>query len=39
VYDIERTIAHRFRHDLSLAEIQQDLTAGERPGRVPDWLM
>jgi hypothetical protein len=36
---VERAIGHRFRQDLSLAEVQRALADGERPGRVPDWLM
>ena len=36
---VERAIGHRFRQDLSLAEVQQALARGEQPGRVPDWLM
>jgi 3'-phosphoadenosine 5'-phosphosulfate sulfotransferase (PAPS reductase)/FAD synthetase len=36
---VERAIAHRFRPELSLAEVQRALQRGERPGRVPDWRM
>ncbi len=36
---VERAIGHRFRQDLSLAEVQQALARGEQPGRVPDWPM
>jgi hypothetical protein len=31
--------AHRFRQELSLAQMQQALADDERPGRIPDWLM
>jgi hypothetical protein len=33
---LERAIGHRFRQDLSLAEVRQALADGDR---VPDWLM
>jgi 3'-phosphoadenosine 5'-phosphosulfate sulfotransferase (PAPS reductase)/FAD synthetase len=36
---VERAISHRFRVDLSLAEIQQALVRGEQPGRIHDWAM
>jgi 3'-phosphoadenosine 5'-phosphosulfate sulfotransferase (PAPS reductase)/FAD synthetase len=35
--EVERRIGHRFRVDLSLAEVQQALRQGEPPGRIPDW--
>jgi 3'-phosphoadenosine 5'-phosphosulfate sulfotransferase (PAPS reductase)/FAD synthetase len=36
---VEKRIGHTFRQDLSLAEVQQAVAAGEKPGRVPDWTM
>jgi hypothetical protein len=36
---VERRIGHTFRQNLSLAEVQQAVAAGEKPGRVPDWTM
>jgi 3'-phosphoadenosine 5'-phosphosulfate sulfotransferase (PAPS reductase)/FAD synthetase len=36
---VEKHIGHRFRQELSLAEVQQALTDGERPGHVSDWEM
>ena len=37
--EVERRIKHRFRVELSLAEVQAALARGEQPGRVPDWAM
>jgi len=36
---VERAIGHRFRVDLSLEEVQQALTRGEKPGRIHGWAM
>jgi hypothetical protein len=36
---VERRIGHTFRQDLSLAEVQQAVAAGDKSGRVPDWTM
>jgi hypothetical protein len=36
---VEKQIGHRFRKELSLAEVQQALANGEQPGRVSDWAM
>jgi 3'-phosphoadenosine 5'-phosphosulfate sulfotransferase (PAPS reductase)/FAD synthetase len=36
---VEKQIGHRFRMELSLAEIQDDLVKGEQPGFVNDWFM
>jgi 3'-phosphoadenosine 5'-phosphosulfate sulfotransferase (PAPS reductase)/FAD synthetase len=36
---VERRIGHRFKNDLSLAEIAAALDAGEEPGPVSDWAM
>jgi 3'-phosphoadenosine 5'-phosphosulfate sulfotransferase (PAPS reductase)/FAD synthetase len=37
--DVEKKIGHRFRKELSLAEVQQALANGEQPGRISDWTM
>lgn len=37
--EVERAIGHRFRLELSLAEVQQALADGEQPGPVRDWEM
>lgn len=37
--DVEKKIGHRFRVDLSLAEIQEAIAKGENPGSVTDWKM
>jgi 3'-phosphoadenosine 5'-phosphosulfate sulfotransferase (PAPS reductase)/FAD synthetase len=37
--EVERRIGHRFRLELPLAEVQDALRRGERPGDVADWLM
>jgi 3'-phosphoadenosine 5'-phosphosulfate sulfotransferase (PAPS reductase)/FAD synthetase len=37
--DVERRIGHRFRVELSLAEVQEAVARGEQPGRIPDWTM
>jgi 3'-phosphoadenosine 5'-phosphosulfate sulfotransferase (PAPS reductase)/FAD synthetase len=34
--DVERRIGHRFRVELSLAEVQEAVARGEQPGRIPD---
>jgi 3'-phosphoadenosine 5'-phosphosulfate sulfotransferase (PAPS reductase)/FAD synthetase len=36
---VEKAIGHRFRQELSLAEVQRAVRKGEQPGSVPDWLM
>jgi 3'-phosphoadenosine 5'-phosphosulfate sulfotransferase (PAPS reductase)/FAD synthetase len=36
---VEKRIGHTFRQNLSLAEVQQAVAAGEKPGRVPEWAM
>jgi 3'-phosphoadenosine 5'-phosphosulfate sulfotransferase (PAPS reductase)/FAD synthetase len=36
---VEREIGHRFRMELSLAEVQQAINHGEQPGRIHDWVM
>lgn len=36
---VEKQIGHRFRKELSLAEVQEALHKGEQPGRVADWFM
>lgn len=36
---VERRIGHRFRLELSLAEVQQALARGEEPDGVSDWTM
>ena len=36
---VEKKIGHRFRVELSLAEVQQALGKGEETGLVNDWLM
>jgi 3'-phosphoadenosine 5'-phosphosulfate sulfotransferase (PAPS reductase)/FAD synthetase len=36
---LEKAINHRFRLELSLAEVQDALAAGEQPGNVRDWAM
>ena len=36
---VERRIGHRFRVDLSLADIQAALCRGEQPGHVEDSAM
>ena len=36
---VERQIKHRFRLELPLAEIQQDLERGDEPGPIQDWVM
>jgi hypothetical protein len=35
----DHQLGHRFRKELSLAEIQQALARGEQPGRLSDWTM
>jgi 3'-phosphoadenosine 5'-phosphosulfate sulfotransferase (PAPS reductase)/FAD synthetase len=37
--ELEARINHRFRVDLSLAEVQRDLEAGVEPGTVTTWNM
>lgn len=37
--EVEKRIAHRFRKELPLAEIQAVLQNGEEPGPVADWTM
>jgi 3'-phosphoadenosine 5'-phosphosulfate sulfotransferase (PAPS reductase)/FAD synthetase len=37
--EVERRIGHRFRVELSLAEVQEALAEGEPPGPIADWLM
>ncbi len=36
---VERRTGHRFRVELSLAQVQQAVQQGERPGPVQDWAM
>jgi 3'-phosphoadenosine 5'-phosphosulfate sulfotransferase (PAPS reductase)/FAD synthetase len=36
---VEKEIGHRFRADLSLADVQRALDAGEQPGPVHNWAM
>jgi 3'-phosphoadenosine 5'-phosphosulfate sulfotransferase (PAPS reductase)/FAD synthetase len=36
---LEKQIGHRFRLELSLAEVQDALARGEQPGPVRDWTM
>jgi 3'-phosphoadenosine 5'-phosphosulfate sulfotransferase (PAPS reductase)/FAD synthetase len=36
---VERQIGHRFRMELSLAEVQQAVARGEQPDHIPDWTM
>ncbi len=36
---VEKQINHTFRKELSLAEIQAALQAGEQPGKVQNWIM
>lgn len=36
---VEKEIGHRFRLELSLAEVQEALARGEQPGPVRDWTM
>jgi 3'-phosphoadenosine 5'-phosphosulfate sulfotransferase (PAPS reductase)/FAD synthetase len=36
---VEKQIGHRFRKELSLAEVQDALAKGEDPGQVRDWFM
>ena len=36
---LEKQIGHRFRLELSLAEVQDALARGEKPGPVRDWTM
>jgi 3'-phosphoadenosine 5'-phosphosulfate sulfotransferase (PAPS reductase)/FAD synthetase len=36
---VEQRIGHRFRIELSLAEVQDALAKGEEPGVVRDWVM
>jgi 3'-phosphoadenosine 5'-phosphosulfate sulfotransferase (PAPS reductase)/FAD synthetase len=35
--EVERRVGHRFRLELSLAEVQEALACGEEPGPVADW--
>jgi 3'-phosphoadenosine 5'-phosphosulfate sulfotransferase (PAPS reductase)/FAD synthetase len=37
--EVEKRIGHRFRKELSLAEIQAAVTKGEESGAVADWIM
>jgi len=37
--EVEKRIGHRFRLELSLAEVQQAVQRGEQPSTVPDWTM
>jgi 3'-phosphoadenosine 5'-phosphosulfate sulfotransferase (PAPS reductase)/FAD synthetase len=36
---VEKQIGHRFRKELSLAEVQDALRRGEKPGPIQDWTM
>jgi len=36
---VEQKIDHRFRKELSLAEVQDAVAKGEQPGAVKDWFM
>jgi 3'-phosphoadenosine 5'-phosphosulfate sulfotransferase (PAPS reductase)/FAD synthetase len=36
---VEKRINHRFRLELSLAEVQEALANGEQPGPIQDWTM
>jgi len=36
---VEKQIGHRFRQELSMADVQQSLERGEQPGKVTDWQM
>jgi 3'-phosphoadenosine 5'-phosphosulfate sulfotransferase (PAPS reductase)/FAD synthetase len=36
---VEKQIDHRFRKELSLAEVHEALAQGEQPGTVNDWFM
>ena len=36
---VERAIGHRFRKELSLADVQNALAKGDEPGIVRDWFM
>ena len=36
---VEKRIGHRFRQELSLAEVQDSVAEGEQPGQVGDWFM
>ena len=37
--EVERTIGHKFRLSLSLAEVQAAVEAGEEPAAVESWAM
>jgi 3'-phosphoadenosine 5'-phosphosulfate sulfotransferase (PAPS reductase)/FAD synthetase len=37
--DVEKRIGHRFRKELSLAEVQEAAAKGENPGEIRDWFM
>lgn len=37
--DVEKKIGHRFRQDVSLAEVQRAIHAGEKPGAIKTWEM
>lgn len=36
---VEKKIGHKFRLDLSMAQVQEAVNAGERPQEVPTWTM
>jgi 3'-phosphoadenosine 5'-phosphosulfate sulfotransferase (PAPS reductase)/FAD synthetase len=36
---VEKRIGHRFRLELSMAEVQEAVNRGEQPGRIQDWVM
>jgi hypothetical protein len=36
---VEKQIGHRFRKELSLAEVQDAVEKGEQAGQVMDWRM
>jgi hypothetical protein len=37
--EVEKRIGHRFRKELSLAEVQEATAKGEEPGEIRDWFM
>jgi 3'-phosphoadenosine 5'-phosphosulfate sulfotransferase (PAPS reductase)/FAD synthetase len=37
--EVEKRIGHRFRKELSLAEVQEAAAKGEEPGEIRDWFM
>jgi 3'-phosphoadenosine 5'-phosphosulfate sulfotransferase (PAPS reductase)/FAD synthetase len=37
--EVEKQTGHRFRVELSLAEVQDAVERGERPGPIHDWVM